>query len=99
MKLLMIAGILLTLYISVLMVACNTEKPVCEFQEGDVVQTVVGGHVGQITHSWAQCDSYTVRFTGVSIFTDTHLLSDDGALHTQPFFTEYMKPYELRRVQ
>jgi hypothetical protein len=92
----LLIALLLVGPVLVLMEGCHPgEKPVCAFQEGDIVQTVVGNQVGQVVYVGHRCSRYEVRFYGHQIFTDTHLIDEDGPLHTNPFFTEYLKEYEI----
>jgi hypothetical protein len=72
------------------------EKPVCEFKQGDIVRTVIGNQVGQVTYVYTACRRYSVRFSGHQIFTDTHLIDKDGPLNSRPFFTDTFKAFELQ---
>jgi hypothetical protein len=94
---LLLAIVLLVGPAAVILEGCSpSEKPVCAFDKGDIVRTVIGNQVGQVVHVYTNCARYKVRFSGHQIFTDTHLIDRDGPLNARPFFTDSFKAFELQ---
>lgn len=71
-----------------------------KFSGGQLVRTVVGGHVGQVI--WLSCNErcwYDVRFNALQAHTDTRLLGPDGAVTFSPVaVVRNMREFELREV-
>lgn len=82
-------------------VACSpSAAPVCKFERGQRVESVVGNYPGQIlrVHKyWGEpgCE-YTVRFNTQQTYTDSRVMSDDGPMATKPLATLQVYEYELQ---
>lgn len=99
------------LVLALLLTGCEDDPAPRLFKVGDVVEFVVNGQRAQIIHvnhceGWkvrkygkvAAC-TYEVRMAAPQIFTDTHLIVQDGPLKTRSFVRlDYVKEYELRKV-
>jgi len=74
------------------------EAPKPKFAKGQIVYSVLDGRKGQIMQVLAigaADPDYKVRFATATIRTDTHLLSEDGSLKTDPYVVIWMEECEL----
>ncbi len=99
MRILTLAGLA-----SLFLLGCSPDYSVCEFTPGQMVRSKVSGEVGQVIsmsvyHSGDWCYA-EVRFRGPQEFTDSRVLSDDGAIAVRALrVVANMRPYELEHVE
>lgn len=86
-------------------VACENERPPCEFVDAQFVRSKLSGDTGQIVgRRWGDPSrgyncSYDVRFMGRQETTDTHLFNSDGAISVTPLTRiNRMRAYELEAL-
>lgn len=89
------------LSISATMLCGCQRQPPQRFHEGDVVEMKLDSRKGMVI--FESCDwrnapncTYQVRFSGSQVFTDTHVISPDGSLKTQPYAIVTVEDYELK---
>ena len=89
----------------VFLLACEPgfdSRAECKFTPGEMVRSVVSQQVGQvISNTRHQNMCYMdVRFQGHQAYTDSRILTEDGAISVLPLAAvTYMRPYELERVE
>ena len=99
MRMLILAGLA-----SLFLLGCSLDYSVCEFTPGQMVRSKVSGEVGQVismslhsSHDWCFAE---VRFRGPQEYTDSRVLSDDGAIVVRALrVVRGMRPYELEHVE
>ena len=85
--------VLVTLFFTVALAACSpSEQPVCKFNKGEIVHSVLDGRKGQITARWQNICKYRVRFAG-----DQDTQSRSWDVDTLPYAVVTMLEFELKR--
>ena len=89
--------------IMLVLVGCG-EAPIPKFKVGEMVQTVLTGHVGMVTivrgeYAYPHC-KYAVRFPTVQIATNTRTLKDDEPITFMPIsLIKCMGEWELTKAK
>lgn len=73
--------------------ACSSsEKRVCQFRTGDIVQSVLDDRKGQVIRVYEYICAYDVRFAG-----DLESQKRSWDVDTLPYAKVFMKEFELKR--
>lgn len=78
-------------------------RPVPKYRNSEFVRSVVSDQMGQVIteYCWPGESAcfYDVRFVGLSMTTDTNVLSSDGPISVAPLsIVEHMREYELEGI-
>ena len=83
-----------------LLTACHEEeRPICKFQVASFVESILTEDKGQVIGIYRRHCEYRVRFPAAQVFTDSRVLSDDGAISAKPLALVHMREFELRSAE
>jgi hypothetical protein len=96
--------VVFTIFIMGMLCSCGEDQkplpPMPLYPEGTMVKAKISGDIGQViyTNCWPgeKACTYDIRFPFHQTKTNTHLLSDDGAISIEPLTRiNKMREYEL----